>query len=212
MRGTLTVAGPNRFMESNPRGYAFIAYHRTYTRMHRWGWFAAMEADGIAPTRQEWIGDGLRLYDRMVLGIDSSDDEQLRALVGSILGWMQGSVRDSGKGRSSMVKAPDGGRRIENRVSLTLDVAPTGTDNETWAMRIPDPFDAFTAYDDRDELRWRIGRLAALLTDPQRRHLQILVDNPYGTLEDRARIAGVDKRSVDQAFWRIRMRAAKAEI
>ena len=199
---------------NNPRGYAFIAYHRSYTRMKGWPWFAAMAADGIAPSRQEWIGDGLRLYDRMVLDIDSSDDEQLRVLVGSILGWMQGSARASGKGRSSMVKTLDGGRTILNRVSLNLDVVPRGADNtaDTRALLIPDPFDAFAAFDDRDELRWRIGRLAALLTDSQRRHLQILVDNPYGTLAERAELAGVDKRSVDQAMWRIRMRAAKAEI
>lgn len=63
-RGMVTATEANL---DNKRGYAYTAFKNTYDKMCSWSWFAAYRAAGEAPTRWEYIKDGLRLYDRMML-------------------------------------------------------------------------------------------------------------------------------------------------
>lgn len=49
----------------NPRGFAFVAFDRTYSRIHSWGWGAALAKAGVMPTRKEFIAEGLDMWDAM---------------------------------------------------------------------------------------------------------------------------------------------------
>lgn len=84
-------------MMDNPRGYAFVSLVRGWERMCGWNWFATMNAQGMMPTKSEYISDGLRIFDSLVL--DMSAEDATNATIKAL----SASLRDEAAGKLSWV-------------------------------------------------------------------------------------------------------------
>ncbi len=87
---------------TNPRGYAFVSLVRGWERMHKWNWFAVMNRYGMLPTKDQYITDGLRIFDSLVLDMPYRDATELTVKA------LQQSMRNEANGKLTF--PPHGGR------------------------------------------------------------------------------------------------------
>ncbi len=68
----------------NPRGFAYVFFRNSYRYAYwKWSWFrACMDAQGIG--LDDWVFEGIDMWDRMVVNIDETDPEAVYALVEKI--------------------------------------------------------------------------------------------------------------------------------
>lgn len=65
----------------NPRGLAFTALRGTYKKMHHWNWFVMLKQIDGCPTEAEFIGQGLAIFDSMMLDLTEPDETTVKDLV-----------------------------------------------------------------------------------------------------------------------------------
>ena len=198
----------------NPRGYAFIAFNSSYTRHLGYNWFATLYKSNLTPTRHEWIGDGLRLYDRMQYHTDITDESLLLDMVAEIEKGMSGSVRETAKGR---IFWPSRGKMGFDRVFLSLDkvspaiLDPGSSAAATYAQMIPEPADTITEWDDWDALGFRLRRLWPVLSATERKYVAALVEEPDASMTELAAKFGNVRQMADLTMKRVRVKAQKLE-
>jgi hypothetical protein len=210
MYGWLTTGGLMTSVK-NPRGYAFVALRRAYHQASGYNWFATLKGSNLVPPLQEWVRNGLGMYDRMITPDIADDEAELLALMNLIIHHMNASLREDTKGRVAFTTK---GKGMHDRMFVTLDETQTSYEGasasvETIAERIPDPTDAYADWDDWDELRYRLSQLWPDLTPVQRRYVTAQVDDPGANSRELGQAVGHSRQMADVTMRRVRAKAAK---
>ena len=196
----------------NPRGYAYVAFAKSYRRHLGYNWFAILNGSRLTPSNHKWLWNGMEMFDRMVLGIDASDEDELKELVGTIEKALSRSVMEGGKGR---ILWPDtrADRPGKDRMSLTLDQAPpqemnrVRDDYQTVKDLIPELSDPFAEYDEWDELRQRLRDLWPKLSVAERKYVAAQIDEPDANARELAERFGQSRQMADLMLRRVRAKA-----
>jgi len=185
----------------NPRGYVYVSLSRSFERMHEWSWFAAMKRGNMTPTKTEFIGWGLDLYDRTM-----PPDDQVREWTSETVTYLSKTIRENGKGALHFKRRATG-------KGLTYDVTlknmPTSIELFL-AEQVPDP--GYREIEIADELVSVYRRLQELCTVNELRVLQVYVDALPDRLsqQEAADRLGMSKQSVHDYWQGIRRRAQRS--
>lgn len=171
----------------NARGYAFAALSQTWERMYGWDWFAAMNRTGMLPTKWEYMDEGLRMYDALVL------DFEPQAAALEVTKQMQRSLRAQATGRLSFRRGEPVGVKYK-----TLGQLPDG--------QYVDP--GFERVEMRDLVDRLLVKLQDVLSPQCSRMLNVYVelggDPSNGEL---AAALGVSRQAVAKTWERVRQQA-----
>ena len=183
----------------NPRGYVFVSLSRSYERMHRWGWFAAMRKGGMAPTKSEFVGVGLDLFDRA-----APDD--VRAWTDETVRFLSGSIRANSSGRLRY-------KRNGSGFDVSVKWEPVDFGLPEWRS-MGQVEDGYRRVEERDRLRSMLNLLSERLSPRQLECLSVYVDALPDTLTyaEVAEVMGVSPQAVDSYWRKIRKHAAAVVV
>ncbi len=187
------LGGTNLPPMSNPRGYAYVSFVRSYDKILSWDWGAAAKVHGQMLDRVEWVGNGMGLYDRW------PDAEDTRTVVKTIIKLMGDQIRQDHIGLI-------GRRRTEH-----------GTECYPKYGALPEGFDA--AEDgvadevvNVDELAWRLRELSKHLTSTQLEMVGRYIQLDAPTFIELAHDLGYTPNYVTKVFTQVRKTAERIRI
>jgi len=173
-------------MQDNPRGYAYQALTKSYDRIMGWQQYAALDKDGSMPSKYEYVGDGLNLFDRQYPSYDQ-DITTAKVLIDTIIKEMGRSIVELMKGKMAYPSDSEGTQYIVPKYDTTLDIPISTTAYEeeiTLGTTLPSVEEGYAAVDDADEMRYRMRVLADRLRPADMATLMSFVNGDYETLTE----------------------------
>ena len=171
----------------NPRAYAKVSFVRSYDKILGWDWGAAAKTHGQMLDQEEWVENGMDMYDHWPKGDDT------RAVVKTIIKHMGDQIRTDHIGLIGRRRTPNGVESYPKYGALPLgfDVAEIQSDPIAEA----------------DELAYRLRVLSKHLTPTQLEIVGRYIGMVAPTIRELAADLGYTPNYVTKAFVAIRAKA-----
>lgn len=169
----------------NERGYAFVAFSRSYEQMLSFGWAAAMKKWESFPSKYAWIGQCLDLYDRMIVS-----DSDTRKVTNDIIRYQRQGLNSIFAGRFTKAHIMNPGTLHPKYIS-TDDVDKNEDDRP---FEIPYTEKGFSDIEDADIMRVRLLQVRERLNDEDYEALTLYIAGRAETLSEVVQgVMGLDK-------------------
>ena len=173
----------------NPRAYAKVSFVRSYDKILGWDWGAAAKTHGQMLDQEEWVENGMDMYDHWPKGDDT------RIVVKTIIKHMGDQIRTDHIGLIGRRRTPNGTESYPKYGAM-----PVGFDVAEVAVGI-------NSIDEDDELLYRLKLLAKRLTDIQLEIVGRFIAMRAPTFRELAADLGYTPNYVTKAFIAVRAKA-----
>jgi len=167
----------------NARGYAFVAFQNAHTRQLRWSKYAAAAKHGYYPSMDDYIEEGLMLFDRMY-ATATPDIETMQDIVDTIVRSMAQSIDEEFRGHFQYITQGRETEYITTRYDVTLDEPILVGDGEvsTKGGQLAYIEPGYGEADDADLMRMRMSIIAQRLSEEDMAILTAYIDGEYDSI------------------------------
>jgi len=176
----------------NPRAYAKVSFVRSYDKILGWDWGAAAKTYGQMLDQEEWVENGMDMYDHWPKGDDT------RIVVKTIIKHMGDQIRTDHIGLIGRRRTPNGTESYPKYGAMPVgfDVAEVQSDPIAEA----------------DELAYRLELLFKHLTPTQLEMVGRFIEMVAPTIRELAADLGYTPNYVTKVFTKIRATAERVGV
>jgi len=176
----------------NPRGYAFVAFARSYEVTLGYAWAATMKLLADFPTKSEWIRDCLYVYDSLVL---DPENRATKNMVQYIIKNQRASVNSEFKGGYTTIGA-------SQYLTYKAIGSPIPSDSDYFTgIGCIEP--GYKEIEDNDDLAHKLRLIRPRLNEQEYEALLRYVVDGYDSFRDATNSMGLGKKEYDSIRHRI---------
>ena len=167
----------------NPRGYAFRSLSNAWYRQLGWRAYAAAQKYGYYPSLNEYIEQGLDMFDPMYT-VATQDMDTANAIISKIIVEMGRSIKATMYGHITEHQDDKGFPAYQPRHDIRLDepVHTYGEEVSTKGLNVPEIEQGYDDVDDADLMRMRMRIISKRINAEDLAVLQSLVIGEHDTI------------------------------